>query len=115
LVVDDNQSFITLFCRYLSGTGWQVVGAHSGSEAEQILTELLSTVIILDGMMPQEDGWELLRRWRVENRTAAVPIIICSVLSEPHLALTLGGFFPNIRVISRHIIALLAAYKHRCH
>jgi CheY-like chemotaxis protein len=91
LVVDDNQSFISLFRRFLSGTGWQVVGANSGREAEQLLAELLPTVIILDVMMPQEDGWELLRRWRIEARTAAMPIIICSVLNEPHLALTLGA------------------------
>ena len=91
LVIDDNVSFINLFRRYLAGHAWNVVGAISGSEARQILTELHPAVILLDVMMPKEDGWELLCTLKTTRETQQIPVIICSVLNEPGLASSLGA------------------------
>lgn len=91
LVIDDNQDFVDLFRRYLVGHSWRVVGAADGRQAREILAELDPTVIILDVMMPREDGWELLMALRAWETTRTTPIIICSVLNEPRLAETLGA------------------------
>lgn len=91
LVVDDNQDFVDLFRRYLAGHSWRVIGAPDGARARQVLAEIDPTVIILDVMMPREDGWELLVALRASEATRATPIIISSVLNEPRLAETLGA------------------------
>jgi CheY-like chemotaxis protein len=91
LVIDDNQDFVDLFRRYLAGYNWQVIGAVDGVEARQALAEIAPTVIILDVMMPREDGWELLVALRAESLAGSTPIIISSVLNEPRLARTLGA------------------------
>jgi CheY-like chemotaxis protein len=91
LVVDDNQDFVDLFRRYLVGHGWRVLGAADGAQARQMLTQVDPTAIILDVMMPREDGWEMLVALRASEATRSTPIIICSVLNEPRLAETLGA------------------------
>jgi CheY-like chemotaxis protein/signal transduction histidine kinase len=91
LVVDDNQDFVDLFRRYLAGHSWRVIGAADGVQARQALAEVDPTAIILDVMMPREDGWELLVALRSSEATRTTPIIICSVLNEPRLAETLGA------------------------
>lgn len=91
LVVDDNQDFVALFQRYLAGHPWRVVGAADGAEARRQLARLDPTAIILDVMMPREDGWEVLVALRAGEATRQTPIIICSVLNEPRLAETLGA------------------------
>jgi CheY-like chemotaxis protein len=91
LVVDDNAAFVDLFRRYLAGYNWQVVGATTGAEARQIIAEARPTVIALDVMMPREDGWEFLMALKAGADTRDVPVVVCSVLNEPQLALTLGA------------------------
>ena len=91
LVVDDNEGFIDLFRRYLAGHNWQVIGATNSAEARQIIAETRPTVIALDVMMPKEDGWEFLMALKASDETRDIPVIVCSVLNEPQLALTLGA------------------------
>jgi CheY-like chemotaxis protein len=91
LVVDNNASFIELFRRYLARYSWNGIGATSSADARQILTELQPAAIVLDVMMPKEDGWQLLHTIRANRSTQKIPVIICSVLNEPELAQTLGA------------------------
>jgi CheY-like chemotaxis protein len=66
------------------------VAASSGREGLQLAEELSPDAIILDIMMPEIDGWEVLQTLRMRARTAATPIIICSVVNDPELAYSLG-------------------------
>lgn len=91
LVVDDNLAFVDLFRRYLAGHGWVVIGAASGEEARRAIAETRPDVITLDVMMPREDGWELLMALKGNEDTREIPVIVCSVLNEPQLALALGA------------------------
>jgi CheY-like chemotaxis protein len=91
LVVDDNEGLVELFRRYLVGLPWQVVGAASGAEARQHLTQVHPTVVIMDIMLPGEDGWELLMAFKADEATRDIPVIICSVQQEPALAQSLGA------------------------
>jgi CheY-like chemotaxis protein len=96
LVVDDNSLFADLLARYLSGHEWsghewKVISAGDSVQAQRILDDLLPTVILLDVMMPKQDGWEFLRMLKLNARMKEIPVIICSVLNEPELALMLGA------------------------
>ncbi len=91
LVIDDNESLAVLFQRYLAQHNWQVVGITSGTQARQAIAEIGPSVIMLDVMIPGEDGWELLVALKNNENTRDIPVIICSVLNEPRLALELGA------------------------
>jgi CheY-like chemotaxis protein len=91
LVIDDNQAILQLFERYLTPQHYEVVKAHSGPEALQLVGDNHPDVIVLDVMMPGTDGWQILRSLKQNPATQAIPILICSVLKEPELAMSLGA------------------------
>lgn len=91
LAVDDNEGLIDLFRRFLSGHGWQVVGAPSVGEARRLLAEARPNAIALDVMMPGEDGWDLLTWLKADPATRGIPVIVCSVLRQAELARSLGA------------------------
>jgi len=91
LVVDDNQGFADLFRRFLAVHRWEVIGAADGESAFAEIERKRPTVILLDVMMPRQDGWEVLMRIKSREESRNIPVIICSVLSEPQLAASLGA------------------------
>ena len=111
LVIDDNKGLIDVFRRYLGGHPWEVRAASSGSEARQMLSEIRPTVIVLDVMMPGEDGWEVLTKLKAQSDTAEIPVIVCSVLDEPHMAQLLGAseYLPK-PVTQRALLRALLRY-----
>jgi CheY-like chemotaxis protein len=91
LVIDDNAAIHTLFERYLAPHHYELLHARGGQEALQLATEKQPDAITLDVMMPNVDGWQVLRTLIGNPATARIPIIICSVLKEPELAFSLGA------------------------
>jgi CheY-like chemotaxis protein len=91
LVVDDNENLVALFQRYLGGHRVNVLGATSGVDALQLAVRQPPEAIILDVMMPHRDGWDILQALQSDPATRSVPVIVCSVLNEPGLALDLGA------------------------
>jgi CheY-like chemotaxis protein len=110
LVVDDNSDVIHLFRRYLEGI-YEVVEAVNGEQAIQLAREIHPRIITLDVMMPSQDGWEVLQTLKHDPATADVPIIVCSVLRERELALSLGAAdFLAKPITGRQLVSAL----HRC-
>lgn len=91
LVVDDNADALQLFERYAAGTRYTVAGTREPEQAITLARELSPRVIVLDVMMPEVDGWELLVRLRQHPLTGTVPIVICSILPQGALARPLGA------------------------
>jgi CheY-like chemotaxis protein len=107
LLVDDNQGLIELFRRYLTGHNWQVLSALSGGQALELAHTLHPTVIMLDVMMPEADGWETLMALKRAPETQDIAVIICSVVNEPDLARSLGAAGSITKPVTQE--ALLAA------
>ncbi len=91
LVIDDNAALHQLFERYLAPHHYQVIHAQSGPEGLQLAMERRPDAITLDVMMPNVDGWQVLRELTTNPQTRSIPILVCSVLNEPELALSLGA------------------------
>jgi CheY-like chemotaxis protein len=91
LVVDDNADALQLFERYASGTRYCLTVTHEPKQALRMAQALEPQIIVLDVMMPEVDGWELLAQLRQQPETADTAVIICTVLPQEALALGLGA------------------------
>ena len=91
LVVDDNPDTLQLYRRYLSGSRYRLVGAEGAKQGLELSRALSPHVIVLDVMMPETDGWQLLEQILEQPETRDVPVLICSVLSQENLAFSLGA------------------------
>ena len=79
LVVDDDQGIRDLLCRYLAQQGFRVDAVGDGQAMDAWLTEHTPDLVILDLMLPGEDGLSLARRLRSDHK---VPIIMISARGE---------------------------------
>lgn len=91
LVIDDNPDMVRMFRRFLSGRSYHVLTATNGATALDIARQSRLHAVTLDVMMPAQDGWDTLQMLRSIPATRNVPIVVCSVLRERELALSLGA------------------------
>ncbi len=91
LVIDDNADSIHYYRRCTTGTRYRIVHASQGEAALRAAERATPNVILLDIMLPDTDGWELLRLLRESPATRSVPVIVCSVVREADLASALGA------------------------
>lgn len=91
LIIDDDLETTDLYRRYLPAREFAVQVARRGAELNALLAEATPDLILLDVLMPREDGWNILQRLKNTPETADIPVVICSVLSQPRLALALGA------------------------
>jgi two-component system, OmpR family, response regulator len=67
LIVDDQQEICDVVQEYLSGEGYRVSAAHDGAGMRQVLGQSPADLVILDLMLPGEDGLSLARSLRSES------------------------------------------------
>ncbi len=67
LIVDDEQEICTLVDQYLSDEGYQVSIAHDGAEMRQVIARGGVDLVLLDIVLPNEDGLSIARALRVAN------------------------------------------------
>jgi CheY-like chemotaxis protein len=91
LAVDDNADILQLFERYTAGSRYALIGTREPGQCLRLAQEFDPDIIVLDVMMPEIDGWDLLAQLRSDPATTGAPIIICTVLPQEALALALGA------------------------
>ena len=79
LVIDDEPDTVTLLKLIFQREGYDVSGALSGPEAINKLSVINPSIILLDLMMPEMDGWETFSRLR---ELSDIPVIVISALSQ---------------------------------
>ena len=82
LVVDDVAANVKLLEAKLSSEYFDVLSAYNGRTALQVADSELPDVILLDVMMPHMDGFEVCRRLKANPRTADVPVVMVTALSD---------------------------------
>jgi class 3 adenylate cyclase len=82
LVVDDEEANRTLLRDPLETHGYEIVEAENGEQALQQVARRQPDVILLDVMMPRMDGFEVCRRLKKDGKTAHIPILIVTALSD---------------------------------
>ena len=80
LVVDDDPQTVRLLSTVLTSDGYEVLKVYGGSEAIETAISQSPDLIILDMMMPQVDGFQVIQRLTGDSRTCDIPIVICTAL-----------------------------------
>ncbi len=91
LVIDDNPDWIDLMQRFAAGSPYRVMGTTNPEDADSLAEKMQPAAIILDVMMRNVDGWQVLSKLRHIPATMRMPIVICTVLPVNNLALSLGA------------------------
>lgn len=91
LVIDDNADTLQLLQRYATDTRYRLICTRDPEQALRLAEECSPRVIVLDVMMPQMDGWRMLARLRQHPLTAHIPVIVCTILPQEEMALSLGA------------------------
>lgn len=82
LVVDDDKEIREIISFVLRRTGFEVIVANNGLQVQQMVLQRLPDLILLDVMMPGEDGYHLCRSLRRDPLTQHIPIMIMTAHAE---------------------------------
>ncbi len=91
LIVDDDENIVELIRLYLEKEGFETVTANNGVKAVELFKSEAPSIVILDVMMPEMDGWQVCREIR---RVSNIPIIMLTAKGETFdkvLGLELGA------------------------
>ncbi len=113
LVIDDDPNIFRLYHSYLDPQGFMLIGAKTDEEGYRLAKQWKPDIIILDIILPERGGWELLRRLKADPATRDIAVIVASVVEEPKRALELGAVESLTKPISRqkllHVLDMLQA------
>ena len=114
LIVDDDRKLCRLVADYLEPMGYAVEAAHNGAQGLQMIEEGDYHAVILDVMMPQMDGFEVLKRLR---RESDIPVLMLTARGEETdriVGLEMGAddYLPKT-FSSRELLARLRAVTRR--
>ena len=114
LIVDDDKKLCRLVADYLEPMGYEVAAAHNGTQGLQMIIEGDYHAVILDVMMPQMDGFEVLKRLRKESD---IPVLMLTARGEETdriVGLEMGAddYLPKT-FSSRELLARLRAVMRR--
>ena len=91
LLIDNDQSMRDLAQRMLAKDGLEMLYAASGQEGLRVATEQRPDVILLDVLLPDQDGWAVLTAITSKLELEGIPVIVVTTADERGLAQTLGA------------------------
>jgi GAF domain-containing protein/CheY-like chemotaxis protein len=90
LVIDDDPDAVYLLQESLS-QNYEVIGARTGAEGQKKARELHPRAILLDIMLPDKDGWQVLHDLKQDKRTEDIPIVLLTIVDKKALGFRLGA------------------------
>jgi len=91
LVIDDDAQACEIIRRLLEKDGFEVVTANRGEEGLRLAHQLQPAAITLDVMMPDMDGWSVLRALKVDPVLHAVPVVMLTMVDDKTRGYSLGA------------------------
>lgn len=112
LIIDDNESARDLTSRSLVQAGYRVIKASSGQEGLQLAITEIPDAILLDVLMPDVDGWAVLRALKLSPQIAHVPVIMMTIIDDRKLGYSLGASDYLLKPTSSdQLISVLQKYR----
>ena len=91
LVIDDEKTIHELLERELGKEGYRVLHATSGREGLRVAKASRPDVITLDIIMPDLDGWSVLKELKVDPEVCDIPVLLVTIMGDSDLGFALGA------------------------
>jgi signal transduction histidine kinase len=91
LVIDDDEDAVRHMVRALEPLGYRAISCIGGRDALQKVRDLKPDAVVLDALMPDRNGYEVLRDLKNDGRTAEIPVVMLGPLTEMAKAYELGA------------------------
>lgn len=112
LVIEDDYSTSKLLGNYLSKWGYAPTIVNNGKQALKEIEKDSFLAILMDVMLPDVNGFELLKTLRENKNSKNTPIIICSVEAEKQKAFLMGAVEYFVKPINYNfLVEVLTSYK----
>ncbi|HLM89431.1 MAG TPA: response regulator [Streptosporangiaceae bacterium] len=110
VVVEDDRRSFDLLRVYLEAAGARVVSAGDGEEGLDTVRRLSPAGVVLDILLPGIDGWDVLAQLKADPGTAAIPVIVVSMLDERGRGFALGAAEYLVKPVGKEQL-LAALYR----
>ena len=104
VAIDDDPEVIALLRDSLAPAHFRVVGALNGDRGMELARILKPFAITLDIMMPEKDGWQVLREVKADPQLCRIPVIVMSIVSERSLGFSLGVTDYLVKPVDRRVL-----------
>jgi DNA-binding response OmpR family regulator len=91
LTIDDDPNVLDLMARVYQREGFRPVSASNGKLGIDLARKLRPDLITLDIMMPEMDGWAVLKALKKDPELQNIPVIMVSIVENKPLALDVGA------------------------
>ena len=91
LIIDDEPAARTIIAKALAEAGLASIQAGSGEEGIAAARAHRPAAIVLDIIMPHQDGWSVLRTLKSDKELCEIPVILATILADRELGLSLGA------------------------
>ncbi|MCH7506426.1 MAG: response regulator [Proteobacteria bacterium] len=91
LVIDDDEHIRDLMHRMLTREGYRVITAAGGAEGIELARQFRPSVITLDVLMPDQDGWSVLGQLKSDPELMDIPVVMQTILDESRKGFMLGA------------------------
>ena len=112
LIVDDEKATHDLLGSELAGAGYQILHAAGGREGLKLAKQARPDVITLDIIMPDLDGWSVLKALKADPDLCEIPVVLVTIMRDRDLGFALGAadYITKpldremlMRVVGRHV------------
>ena len=103
LVVDDDPHASELLSEYLTGAGYGVAHVFNGNEAVEKAKELKPYAITLDVVLPEQNGFEILKELKSLPETREIPVIIVSITDDRQSGFAMGATEWFVKPVAKEI------------
>jgi signal transduction histidine kinase/DNA-binding response OmpR family regulator/PAS domain-containing protein len=91
LIIDDEKPAHELLERELAGAGYDILHAAGGREGLKLAKQARPDVITLDIIMPDLDGWSVLKALKVDPELCDIPVVLVTIMGDRDLGFALGA------------------------
>jgi two-component system alkaline phosphatase synthesis response regulator PhoP len=85
LIVDDDPAILDLIAQLLTDEGYSILTANGGQAGIDLATKYLPKLILLDLMMPEMNGWQVVTLLKSAARTRFIPILLLSARRDMNI------------------------------
>ena len=112
LVVEDDYATSKLLSNYLHKWGYEPTIVNSGEQALKAVDSDVYLSILMDIVLPDGNGFELLKKFREHKNSKNTPVIVCSIEAEQQKAFLMGAVEYFVKPIKyKYLVEVLTSYK----